>query len=152
MNSAAYWTLIGFGVAALALGVTWLARSRGRTLTFGLSASLVVGFLGCGIAGSKEVRTAQGYLSIQYVRPEHTGALLRQGAGFAVPAGLTCFLFAATRLSRSRHHTQRHNEICCRCGYCIKGLDDARCPECGEPFSKRLFRDYHIKDSDDTQI
>jgi hypothetical protein len=38
---------------------------------------------------------------------------------------------------RSRY--KRFRLICQRCGYCLKGLTEARCPECGMPFDPRLL-------------
>ena len=36
-----------------------------------------------------------------------------------------------------RWHRQRKG-LCATCGYNLKGLTEARCPECGEPFAVRM--------------
>jgi predicted amidophosphoribosyltransferase len=52
-------------------------------------------------------------------------------------AGTTCSLMAV-RIHLRRLLAARRQGICRNCGYNLKGLQELRCPECGEPFAQTL--------------
>ena len=43
-------------------------------------------------------------------------------------------------LPQYRCWQRRRIGLCIRCGYCLKGLVEARCPECGHPFDMAKIR------------
>ena len=65
------------------------------------------------------------------------GVLLTMLAGFTAAAAVLC-----SRLNRQRNSGMPR---CRRCGYCLVGLgktpQDARCPECGQPFDAGEVQD-----------
>lgn len=61
---------------------------------------------------------------------------------FGGPAALV-FVFLTKRIG-ARHASTRLY-ICRRCGYDLRGLTEARCPECGHRFDSRLLNKFDVE-------
>jgi len=118
-------TLAAFyvGIVSLLLGPSW----RKASITIA-SISLLLAWGGAGIVAIREWNAASD---------NRIGALL------ILPLATLMSLPAMVALLPTRASAVSSTElgmVCAHCGYSLQGLHEARCPECGIPFSAEYLR------------
>lgn len=72
-----------------------------------------------------------------YRWPTERDELLEQTGWFVCWAGACLVLCRGLDLCVGRGRRSRGEPRCRRCGYCLIGIVEPRCPECGNPFDPR---------------
>lgn len=87
----------------------------------------------------EDISTRLGRVSINRMRSELLGnRAFWARVFFSIGAGaiVVATWFFSARTVRARH--RRRNGLCEGCGYCLRGLIELRCPECGRRFSSSV--------------
>ncbi|UCG33887.1 MAG: hypothetical protein JSU68_04465 [Phycisphaerales bacterium] len=134
INSFAFFWLFVF------IGAVQMLRSVNRGLKV-VFAFILLGLLGAAMLHSAAVFAGGGTIS----GIGHASILGFFGIMIGIPiiglATLGAFIsvMAYIALGSGRKARRRARRVCSECGYDLRGLTTARCPECGTPFDARFL-------------
>jgi len=142
MTSMATYVIVNL-IAILVLGVVHVVviygcwRRSGLMLISFLVLASIAGFFGFLCIDFDEPKP--GFFG--YVGPGGVPGVIRRTFGFLRGSIWICALYGLYLLVAAQRSRQGQQEEprCRRCGYLLRGLPEPRCPECGTPFSCRLF-------------